>query len=271
MERTRATGGLILLTVIVVSVMIGLHRMGTIEVFRIDWSNPLGWLETAKPADAVAAVARSVGLAIGYWTVAGALLYALAAMRHGPTDNLRWLAHPGIRRLVDTALATALTASLAASPFQPALAAEQPPVVYDINEDGIPIPHLRLEFDASDTDRDSSEAPQADLSSTAADPASVAAEVTTPAAQFAAAQVGAAPGSSPAVPSTNYTVQSGDNLWAIAEQHLAAEQGSSPAAAAHSAYWRRLVTANQPTLRSGDPNLIYPGEIITLPAIEAAR
>ena len=111
MERTRATGGLVLLTVIVVSAMIGLHRMGTIEVFRIDWSNPLGWLETAKPTDAVAAVARSVGLAIGYWTVAGALLYALAAMRHGPTDNLRWLAHPGIRRLVDTALATALTLS----------------------------------------------------------------------------------------------------------------------------------------------------------------
>ena len=255
MERIRATGGLILLTVAAVSVTVGLHQLGTIEVYRIDWSNPLEWLEAAKPTDAVAAVVRSVGLASGYWTVAGALLYALAAMRRGPTDNLRWLTLPGIRRLVDTALATALTASLAASPFQPALAAEQPPVVFDINEDGIPVPHLRLEVIAPETGLESSDDPEAELGSSDADPAAVAAP----------------PGSSPAVPTTDYTVQSGDNLWLIAEQHLTAEQGAYPAAAAHSAYWHRLVAANESTLRSGDPNLIYPGEIITLPAIEVTR
>ena len=30
-------------------------------------------------------------------------------------------------------------------------------------------------------------------------------------------------------------------------------------------YWQRVITANQSTLRSGNPSLIFPGEIVTLP------
>ena len=30
-------------------------------------------------------------------------------------------------------------------------------------------------------------------------------------------------------------------------------------------YWQRLIAANRTTLRSGDPSLIFPGEVITLP------
>jgi hypothetical protein len=33
-------------------------------------------------------------------------------------------------------------------------------------------------------------------------------------------------------------------------------------------YWLRVVEANRPNLRSGDPDLIYPGEIVILPPIE---
>jgi hypothetical protein len=31
-------------------------------------------------------------------------------------------------------------------------------------------------------------------------------------------------------------------------------------------YWIRLVELNRPHLRSGDPDVVYPGEVIALPA-----
>ncbi len=30
-------------------------------------------------------------------------------------------------------------------------------------------------------------------------------------------------------------------------------------------YWQAVIAANRTTLRSGDPNLIFPGELVTLP------
>jgi nucleoid-associated protein YgaU len=63
-------------------------------------------------------------------------------------------------------------------------------------------------------------------------------------------------------------VTAGDNLWRIAERHLAAVTGrpveAMPLVEVH-AYWLRVIEANHTGLRSGDPNLIYPGETLTLP------
>lgn len=50
-----------------------------------------------------------------------------------------------------------------------------------------------------------------------------------------------------------YVVVSGDTLWGIARRHY----GSGNE-------WRRIWNANKP-MRSGNPNLIYPGEVILLP------
>jgi nucleoid-associated protein YgaU len=63
-----------------------------------------------------------------------------------------------------------------------------------------------------------------------------------------------------------HVVRAGDNLWAIARATLIARGVSAPADAAIVPYWRAVIAANTGTLRSGDPNLIYPGEIVTLPA-----
>lgn len=52
---------------------------------------------------------------------------------------------------------------------------------------------------------------------------------------------------------TRYVIQSGDTLWAIAKKHY----GSG-------AEWRRIWERNKP-MRSGNPNLIYPGEVILIP------
>lgn len=54
--------------------------------------------------------------------------------------------------------------------------------------------------------------------------------------------------------SSKYTVKSGDSLWAIAARFYG-----------NGELWPTLYAAS--TLRSGDPNLIYPGEIVTVPGI----
>jgi nucleoid-associated protein YgaU len=62
-----------------------------------------------------------------------------------------------------------------------------------------------------------------------------------------------------------HVVVAGDNLWRIATARLADALGRSPVDAEVLPYWRRVVDANRSTVRSGDPNLIFPGEIVALP------
>lgn len=58
-------------------------------------------------------------------------------------------------------------------------------------------------------------------------------------------------------------VAKGDHLWKISARHLGDEATDDDIAP----YWRQVVEINTPQLRSGDPNLIYPGEVVELPAI----
>jgi nucleoid-associated protein YgaU len=65
-----------------------------------------------------------------------------------------------------------------------------------------------------------------------------------------------------------YVVRRGDNLWSIARARLVTEGNADPDETHIARYWRALVAANQATLRSGNPSLIFPGEVIALPATE---
>jgi len=59
------------------------------------------------------------------------------------------------------------------------------------------------------------------------------------------------------------TVVEGDHLWKISARHLGPESDDERIAP----YWRDVVAVNTPNLRSGDPDLIYPGEVVEMPAI----
>ena len=63
-----------------------------------------------------------------------------------------------------------------------------------------------------------------------------------------------------------HVVQPGDNLWRIAREELAAgRDGEPPDELSIARYWHQVVAANSGTLRSGNPSLIYAGELVALP------
>ncbi len=64
-----------------------------------------------------------------------------------------------------------------------------------------------------------------------------------------------------------HVVVKGDNFWIIAESQLAAVTGGSPTNFQIASYWRQLVDANHSSIASGNPDLIYPGEQLVLPAV----
>lgn len=63
-------------------------------------------------------------------------------------------------------------------------------------------------------------------------------------------------------PETSVVVEKGDHLWKISARHL--EEVAPKAKVAP--YWREVIDVNTPHLRSGNPDLIYPGEVVELPA-----
>lgn len=63
------------------------------------------------------------------------------------------------------------------------------------------------------------------------------------------------------------TVQKGDNLWKISARHLETRFQRPPKGPEVSPYWRRVIADNRESIRSGDPDLIYAGEKISMPVI----
>jgi len=60
-------------------------------------------------------------------------------------------------------------------------------------------------------------------------------------------------------------VEKGDHLWSISAAHLADRLTRAPSSAEVTPYWREVIEVNRDRLRSGDPDLIFPGETVVLP------
>ena len=62
----------------------------------------------------------------------------------------------------------------------------------------------------------------------------------------------------------SYTVVEGDNLWRIACREMKA-RAEIPSLSDITTFWLQLIETNRDIIHSHDPDLIYPGEVLTLP------
>jgi hypothetical protein len=69
-----------------------------------------------------------------------------------------------------------------------------------------------------------------------------------------------------ALPDATHTVAPGDSFWSIAAEVVAQATGPAPSDETIARYWRALIDANRDQLVvPGDPDLIHPGQVFTLP------
>jgi LysM domain len=95
------------------------------------------------------------------------------------------------------------------------------------------------------------------------------APVATPAPRPAGSPTSTARAGGAAAP--QWIVRPGDNLWFIAERTLATAWGRSPTDRQVGAYWVSLIAANRSQLPDpSDPSLLFPGDVILLPAVPPA-
>lgn len=218
------------------------------------------WL-TAGPADVlVMGVLRGIGLVLSYWLLVSTIAYVMARLADVPAAlrAVEWATLPFVRRIADGVAVSALSVSLAAPFALPplAMAAEAPEPVVVTTEQGAFVPPG---FDAPPAYTPAVDSVESDNT-----PAAVAVE-TEPDTAAPADDPQLAVAAPTDLPSS-HVVARGEHLWSIAEDRLRAVGRTEPLGDADIApYWARLVEANRPHLRSGDPNLIHPGEVIVFP------
>jgi len=233
-----------------------LHRLGELSWLRVPLGDLGPWLQAASPEDVIAAVARLVALAAAWWLLGSTTLYVLARLTRipGAIRAVGWVTLPAVRRLADQALALTLATSLVSGGANAALAG---PAVFGPSRAG--------------PGRWGAAAAQAGTPSTTAPPPAYTPQ---PAGPPGAPTPG--PGTGPGQPGPQappsrpdvHRVRPGDNLWVIARDRLAQVTGRDAGTVPErevARYWLAVIEANQAGLRSGDPDLIYPGELIRLP------
>lgn len=210
-----------------------LLRLGRLDWMAVDWSDPLTWLATTDIEVALAALARLAGIALLAWIALTTVVYAAARLAGVAGGSIEWLSIGPFRRAIDALLAGCLAlGSMAPAAAQVEPGPEPAPVATSqetVDPRYIPVP--------------------------AGSPP--AAEDADPPKPAEAAGAGEA----------RVVVERGDHLWKLAEERLEEAWGRSPSDAEIAPYWRQVIEANRERIRSGDPDLIFPGEEIVLPPV----
>jgi hypothetical protein len=208
-------------------------------------TDPAGSFESA-----LAAALRVAGLVVGYWLAASSLAYLLARLARFPMalKATRWMTWRPIRKLVDGLVTGVLSASLAlpvaagttALGYVPVPAGDRAPAPPTTEAVILPIPI------------DESEAQPATVNSI-----------------YLPIEVGRAEGKRTIDPQAiEVVVRDGDNMWELAETRISASLGKPATDAEIAPYWLAVIGANLSRIRSGDPDLIFPGEVLVLPPLE---
>jgi hypothetical protein len=237
--------------------VVAAHRLGGRPPFDLPLDDVDPWVRAA-PADALLAALRLATLGAAAWLFAVTAAYALARGL-GIRSVLGILDHATphlVRRVVDHAVAASIVVGALAAPVH---AASSPsPVVVDVRN-GRQHESGSLTSLPPDSRRASHAPARATLPGVTAPTLPVPAAPPTPRAVPA-----------PPAAATSAVVQAGDDLWTIAADALARatmrdRAGLTDAEIAR--YWRAMCDANAATVRSGDLDVIVPGEVIALPPV----
>lgn len=219
-----------------------LHALGEQPWARVPVGEPTRWVGATPPVEALMAALRLVGLGVGWWLLVTTATTAAATLARA--ERLAGLVRPMTwavaRRAADRAVAAGLSVALLA-PAGPAIADDPDPP---------PPPALSEPADVEAAPSDNR-----------------------PANGPAGSRDSRGPGErrdprDRREDSGMHEIAAGEHLWGIAAEALAAHRGVAPDELADreiAAHWREVVEANDGRLRSGDPDLVYPGEQLRLP------
>jgi len=256
---------LVLLVAAEVAAVVALHRLGGVDGFAIPRHDFGRWLRQTPSEDVLLASLRLAALVAAWWLLGTTLLYvgARIARLHGTARALGWATLPSVRRWADRAAAVSIVAAGALGAVRPAGADPPPatttpaPVVVDVDHrDRATLP------DPPPSTREPLPQPSGTVPSAKVPPVPPVVPV------VPVVPVTPTPGPPAPAPEATHTVKAGEHLWSIAAATVAARAGRSVDAvspAEVAPYWRRVVEGNRGRLRSGDPSLVYPGEVVELP------
>ena len=234
-----------------------MYSTTTLDRFAVPLSDVPGWLAVTPTEDVLVAAVLLAARVVALWLLASTALYlAASALRlRRLARAVGWTTLPAFRRLIDGMVAGSVVAGTMIGTAIPATA-EAPEAVPG---------HTYVPR------------PAGDGPAYTPIPAGSGKPARAPTTTVAVDEARRIPASTPAPARTTgavHRVQPGEHLWGIASAHLAAGSGRDTddlRAADIAPYWRRVVDANTGRLRSGDPDLIHPGEELVLPDTEEGR
>jgi hypothetical protein len=235
---------------IAILIMMGKNGLDTPSV--LDPTAWPAWARGQDPLNAAFAMLRLVGLA-GAWYLLGVTTIGMMArlLRWGRlVDFADVLTVPWVRNLLQAALGVGLaTAAVTSTTMGPGTLDANPRVAVETPVHGAVVPVSMLT---------SEPAMMRQL------PPAVTGEA--PAGEAPAILAEAPAGEAPA-PGKAYEVQPGDHLWSIAERTLADAWGRAPTEDEVMPFLQQLVEMNRGGLVDpGNPDLILPGQTLTVPA-----
>lgn len=252
-----------------IAAVVGLHALAGQPWVLAAGDDVAGWLARSTPADAVMGALRLAGLALAWWMLATTTLYLAASLarRPGLAAAVGGLTMGWARRLVDRAVVVGVSAALVAPSAAWAQPAGPPMLDSPAELEGLVDPADPGDF-AGDSPGDSADPAEPDPPPADSPPPPQPGRDAPAEGGEAPTEGGDAPAESEAA--AVHTVQPGEHLWRIAAQRLASHRGVAAdelATADVAVYWREVVAANADRVRSGDPDLVYPGEVVRLPKL----
>jgi len=199
------------------------------------WRSVVAWYDAVGAASASIAALRLVALAVAAWLLVAATLLLGTWSARPALRRLADAVSPGaLRRLAHGAAGLSLTVGLAGPPAPPDPAGT---AVMEVLETEEP------------------------TTTTTIPPTTNTTTTSAPAPQPAAIPVPVAAARGP----DQVIVTAGDSFWSLAVDAVADHRGT----VAVDEYWRRLIAANRERLVDpGNADLIYPGQVLVLPAVE---